>query len=73
MINGLLYHSYYEKETRSQLMIMKRSAMSEQQRLAILSNELVRRLSNIHREVLQGEIKEVVEQAVGGFISDISV
>ena len=45
-------------------MIMKRSAMSEQQRLVILSNELVRRLSNIHREVLQDEIEEVVEHFI---------
>ena len=33
--------------------------------MAILSNELVRRLSNIHQEVLEEEIKEVIERYVG--------
>ena len=35
--------------------------MSEHQKMAILSNELVRRLSTIHREVLEEEIHEVIE------------
>ena len=36
-------HSYYEKETRSQILTMKRSAQSENSKYAILTNELSRR------------------------------
>jgi hypothetical protein len=45
--------------------MMQRSAMSEHQKMAILSNELVRRLSNIHKEVVAEEIEEVIEQYIG--------
>ena len=53
---GLLVHTYFEKSMKSPFLLMKRSAMSQHQRCAILANELVRRLSNIdvdnvhHRE-----------------------
>ena len=40
MIDGILFHSYYEKSMKSQLTVMQRSAMSENQRIAILSNKL---------------------------------
>ena len=64
LVGGILYHSYFEKGMKSQFTIMRRSAMSEQQKMSILSNELVRRLSNIHRDVLQEEIKEVIEHFI---------
>ena len=64
LVGGILYHSYFEKEMKSQFTIMRRSAMSEQQKMSILSNELVRRLSNIHRDVLQEEIKEIIEHFI---------
>ena len=64
MIDGILYHSYYEKSMKTQFTVMQRSAMSEHQRMAILSNELVRRLSNIHRDVVCEEMEEVIEQYV---------
>ena len=35
--------------------------MSEHQKMAILSNELVRILSNVHRDVIEDEIEEIVE------------
>ena len=50
--------TYFEKSMKTPFLLMKRSAMSQHQRCAILANELVRRLSNIdvdnvqHREVL---------------------
>ena len=53
MVEGKLYHSYYEKEMKTQYTVMQRSAMSEHQKMAILSNEIVRRLSNIHKDVLK--------------------
>ena len=42
-------------------MIMKRSAMGEQQRMAILSNELVRRLSNVQISIVYEEMTEILE------------
>ena len=41
--SGVILHSYFEKEMRTPFVVMKRSAMGEQQRMAILSNELIRR------------------------------
>ena len=38
--------------------------MSEHQKMSILSNELVRRLSNIHKEVVGEELEEVVEHYI---------
>jgi hypothetical protein len=59
-----LYHSYFEKAMRLQYTIMSRAAMSQHQKMAILGNELVRRLSNIHPAVLDTEVEEVVEHYV---------
>ena len=39
--------------------------MSQQQKMAILGNELVRRLKTIHRDVLEDELEDVVEHYVG--------
>ena len=61
MHEGLLYHSYFEKAMKMQYTILQRTAMSEHQKMSILSNELVRRLSTIHREVIEEEIEEVIE------------
>jgi hypothetical protein len=41
------------------------SAISEHQKMAILCNDLVRRLSKIHRDVIDQEIEGVIEQYVG--------
>ena len=49
---------------KNQMTVMQRSAMSKHQRMAILSNKLVRRLSNIHREVGEAEMIGVIEQYV---------
>ena len=62
LVDGILFHSYYEKTIKNQFTVMQRSAMSEHQRMAILSNELVRRLSNINRGVVEEEIVRVIEQ-----------
>jgi hypothetical protein len=64
LVNGILYHSYFEKSMKSQFTVMQRSAMSEHQRMAILSNELARRLSKMHRDVVGEEIKGIVETFV---------
>ena len=61
MVKGIIYHSYYEKGMKNQFTVMQRSAMSEHQKMAILSNELVRRLSNVHRDVVGSEIEGIIE------------
>ena len=49
---------------KSQFTVMQRSAMSEHQKMAILSNEMVGRLRNIHRDVVSEEMPEVIEHYV---------
>ena len=52
LVSGIILHTYFEKEMRTPFVIMKRSAMSEQQRMSILSNELIRRLSNVQISII---------------------
>ena len=40
-------YRYYEKEMRNPVVIQRRSAMNKNQKYGILSQELIRRLSNI--------------------------
>ena len=56
MVAGILIHSYFEKPMRTPYVIM-----SEHQHMSILANELVRRLSNVHPEVIDQEIVEIIE------------
>ena len=48
--NGLLNWSYFQKAMKTPLVIMEASAMSDKQRHNILSQELIRRLSNTNIE-----------------------
>ena len=57
----MIMHTYFEKEMRTPFVVMRRSAMGEQQRMAILSNELIRRLSNVGKEVMDEEIIGIIE------------
>ena len=61
--DGQVFHSYYEKEMRSQVLLEKDSAMSIRQKMCILSNEMTRRLYNLDSsmENLEEEVTEVVE------------
>ena len=43
-------HTFFEKSMKTQLQLPRRSAMSEKQKISILSNDLNRRLSNINIE-----------------------
>ena len=52
--NGIR-HSYYEKEMRSQILTMKRSAQSENSKCAILTNELSRRFLMMDCKIEQKE------------------
>ena len=58
-------HSYFEKAMRTPYVIMSKSAISDNSRYNILSNELVRRLSNMSLEgTTQDEKNEVVEHYI---------
>ena len=60
-----LNHTYYEKLMKTPFLIMQRSAMGESQKVSILSNELVRRLSNVNYGWVENEeIIRVVEQFI---------
>jgi hypothetical protein len=61
LVSGIILHSYFEKEMRTPFVIMKRSAMSEQQRMQILSNELIRRISNVQMSIVDEEMPEIIE------------
>ena len=61
LVNGIIFWSYFEKEMRTPFVIMRRSAMGEQQRMSILSNELIRRLSNVNMNILKEEVPGIIE------------
>ena len=58
-------HSFFEKTMRTPYLTMKRSAMSDHQKYAILANDLVRRLSNVNKgKVSQEEVSGIVEKFI---------
>ena len=59
-----MIHSYFEKSMKRPYQGMERSAMSEQQRYSILSNEVIRRLSNVHESIGQEERLSIVEKFI---------
>ena len=48
---GNIEHSFFEKPMQTHLVTMERSAMGAQQKHAILSNDLVRRLSMLSESI----------------------
>ena len=61
--DGLINHTYYQKPIKTPFVIMARSAMSSQQKIQILANELTRRVSNINvKNNKQEAYDSVVEQ-----------
>ena len=55
--NGLINYSYFQKLMKTPLVIMEKSAMGQNQRYSILSNEMIRRLSNTNHE--QPDVEDV--------------
>ena len=55
-------HSYFEKEVRSQILVMERSAMGNQSKYAIMTNELRRRFEVVHERIDQKEKLEIVNK-----------
>ena len=64
LVAGIILHSYFEKPMRTPFVVMKRSAMGEQQRISILSNELIRRLSNVETSVVDEEMPKIIEHYI---------
>ena len=62
--NGKIRHSYYQKSMKTPYVIMQKSAMSGQQKYSILSNELIRRLSNVDPDIDQAEKLEIIEKFI---------
>ena len=61
--DNTIQHTYYQKDMKTPYVIMERSGTSYHQKFQILSNELVRRLSNVQIEILpHHEIETVIEQ-----------
>ena len=59
--DGMIEHSFFEKPMQTQLVTMERSAMGAQQKHAILSNDLVRRLSMVSPSISMEERLEVID------------
>ena len=60
--DGEINHSYFQKPMKTPYVVMKRSAISQHQKMSILSNEVVRRLSNInHKRAPKEEIVKHME------------
>ena len=63
--SGEINHNYYQKPMKTAYMIMKRSAISQHQKISILSNEVVRRMGNINDAKISIEEKyATVEQLI---------
>ena len=54
-------HAFYEKPTNSNLTVQRRSAMGEDAKIQILSNDLIRRLMNNSEELGRGARTKVVD------------
>ena len=65
--SGKTQHSYFQKPMKSPYLLMEPSAMSEHQKMSILSNELIRRMGNISQEIKIEEKCGVIE----GFIKEM--
>ena len=64
--NNIIKHSYFQKAMKTPFVIMERSGMARHQKYQILSNELIRRLSNIQvDEIPKTEIDSKIEEFIG--------
>ena len=58
---GKIYHTFYEKEMRNQILVMRNSSMAERQKMDIMSNEVIRRLSNVGETNGQLERDQIID------------
>ena len=59
---NVISYRYYEKPTTTNTMVQKRSALEENSKAQILSNDLVRRLGNTDTRQVKNTLGEVVDQ-----------
>ena len=59
--SNLVLHGFYEKPTNSNVTVQRRTAMGEDAKIQILSNDLVRRLRNSSEELGKGAKVEIVD------------
>ena len=63
--DNVIHHTYFQKSMKTPFVIMERSGMSYHQKFQILSNELVRRLSNVKIETIpHHEVIQIIEQFI---------
>ena len=60
VINGQIQYSYYEQPMKTPLVLMANSAMGEHQKYSIMTNELIRRMSNVRESIPQQEKTAIV-------------
>ena len=61
--DGIINHTYFQKEMKTPYVVMSKSAMSTQQKVQILSNELTRRMYSIRQDTNpQSEYNAVINQ-----------
>ena len=61
-MSNLVNFRYYEKPCTTNVMVMKRSALEENTKIQILSNDLVRRLGNTDQRQDDNVRRDVVDQ-----------
>ena len=59
--NNQVLHGFYEKPTSSNLTVQRRTAMGEDAKIQVLSNDLVRRLKNNSEELGMGAKVKIVD------------
>ena len=60
--NNTISYKYFEKETTTNTMVQKRSALSENSKNQILANDLIRRLGNTDVRQDNTEVRIVVDK-----------
>ena len=61
VIENQISYTYFQKSMKTPLVLGAASAMSEHQKISILSNELIRRMSNMSKDISQGERTTVAD------------
>ena len=67
VVDNQIIYSYFQKTMKTPLVIDERSAMSDHQKFSILTNEVIRRMSNISEKI---SIEEKV-QVINSFTQEI--
>ena len=62
VVENQIIYSYYQKPMKTSLVLMERSAMSNHQKISIMANEVIRRLSNVHKTIPQREQNKIVDK-----------